>query len=84
MFIILVKKSNKKRKATSTPHLSIKNDSDSKRYRRTTNKNKSNGNDILFNYIYNLVYQSITPTIIYQEVINCYFIFIVFTRLLKL
>ncbi|XP_050441269.1 pecanex-like protein 1 isoform X2 [Adelges cooleyi] len=34
------KKSNKKRKATSTPHLSVKNDSDKKRHRRT-NKNKS-------------------------------------------
>ncbi|KAL5239767.1 hypothetical protein ACI65C_007177 [Semiaphis heraclei] len=36
-----VKKSNKKRKATSTPHLSVKNDSDRKRHRRI-NKNKSN------------------------------------------
>ncbi|XP_025412111.1 pecanex-like protein 1 isoform X3 [Sipha flava] len=35
-----VKKSNKKRKATSTPHLSVKHDSDRKRHRRT-NKNKS-------------------------------------------
>lgn len=37
------KKSNKKRKATSTPHLSVKNDSDRKRHRRS-NKNKSSGN----------------------------------------
>ncbi|VVC36055.1 Hypothetical protein CINCED_3A002996 [Cinara cedri] len=35
------KKTNKKRKATSTPHLSVKNDSDRKRHRRI-NKNKSN------------------------------------------
>ncbi|XP_050525456.1 pecanex-like protein 1 [Daktulosphaira vitifoliae] len=35
------KKSNKKRKATSTPHLSIKNDSDRKSHRRTS-KNKLN------------------------------------------
>lgn len=48
--IILVKKSNKKRKATSTPHLSVKNDSDRKRHRRT-NKNKSSGNyNCLFSF----------------------------------
>lgn len=52
-FIFLVKKSNKKRKATSTPHLSVKNDSDRKRHRRI-NKNKSNGNTIFFFKLYKL------------------------------
>lgn len=43
IYFCLVKKSNKKRKATSTPHLSVKNDSDRKRHRKTI-KNKSSGN----------------------------------------
>lgn len=50
IFFFSVKKSNKKRKATSTPHLSVKNDSDRKRHRRI-NKNKSNGNRIYFSII---------------------------------
>lgn len=56
-----MKKSNKKRKATSTPHLSVKNDSDRKRHRKT-NKNKSSGN--IFLYIYNLCNQKVISDII--------------------
>lgn len=53
-FSILVKKSNKKRKATSTPHLSVKNDSDRKRHRRSS-KNESSGSK-LFQFILVITY----------------------------